>query len=121
MEERDLYQVLQVDPSASREIIAEAYWVLVRKAQAPRTRDQTASEALHQLNDAYATLVTPELRDSYNRTLPTHRLDGARSGRSIGDRQHPLRHWLLGPRRLPTRPDKRDFYQILQVDPHAER
>ncbi len=99
MEERDLYQVLQVDPSASREIIAEAYWALVRKAKTLRSQDQTDDQTLQQMNVAYATLVDPDLRDSYNRTLPPHRLDGAQSGRSI----------------------KRNLYQILQVDPNAER
>ena len=99
MDEQDLYQVLQVDPSASRDIIAETYWVLVRKAKALRSQDQTDDQTLHQMNVAYATLVDPDLRDSYNRTLPPHRLDGARSGRSI----------------------KRNLYQILQVDPNAER
>ena len=119
MEERDLYQVLRVDPLASREIIAEAYWALVRKAQALRTEDETTATALHQLNFAYATLVNPQLRDSYNRTLPPHRLDGARGGLDISER--PARHRLLGPRQLPSSPNKRNLYQILQVDPHAEQ
>ncbi len=118
---RDLYQVLQVDPLASRDIIAEAYWALVRKAKTLRSLDQTDDQTLHQLNVAYATLFDPDLRLSYNRTLPPHRLDGARSGRSIGDRQRPLRHWLLRSRHLPNRTNKRTLYQILQVDPRAER
>ena len=121
MEDLDLYQVLQVDPLASREIIAEAYWILVREEQSQRTEEQKAGEALHQLNLAYATLVNPELRDSYNRTLPPHRLDGARGGLDISDRQRPVRHRLLGPRHLPSSPDKRNLYQVLQVDPNADR
>ena len=118
---RDLYQVLQVDPLASREIIAEAYWALVRKAKTLRSQDQTDDQTLHQMNVAYATLGDPDLRGSYNRTLPPHRLDGARSGRSMGGRQRPLRHRLLGSRHLPSGTDKRNLYQILQVDPNAER
>ncbi len=114
---RDLYQVLQVDPLASRDIIAEAYWALVRKAKTLRSQDQTGDQTLNQLNVAYATLVDSDLRDSYNRTLPPHRLDG---GRSIGGGQRPLRHRLLGSRHLPGRENKRNLYQILQVDPNAE-
>lgn len=114
---RDLYQVLQVDPLASRDIIAEAYWALVRKARTLRSQDQTGDQTLNQLNVAYATLVDSDLRDSYNRTLPPHRLDG---GRSIGGGQRPRRHRLLGSRHRPSRPSKRNLYQILQVDPNAE-
>lgn len=114
---RDLYQVLQVDPIASRDIIAEAYWALVRKTKTLRSQDQTGDQTLHQLNVAYATLVDPDMRDSYNRTLPPHRLDG---GRSIGGGKGPLRRRLLGSRHLPSRTNKRNLYQILQVDPNAE-
>ncbi len=119
---RDLYQVLQVDPLASREIIAEAYWVLVRKAQSLRTQDQTASEALHQLNVAYATLVNPDLRLSYGRTLPPNRQQGARSvPGDIPSRRRPLRQRLLGQRHLPGGRRRRNLYQILQVDPRADQ
>ena len=114
---RDLYQVLQVDPLASREFIAEAYWALIRKAKTLRSQDQTGDQTLHQLNVAYATLFDPDLRLSYNRTLPPHRLDGSPS---IGGRQRPLRHRLLESRHLPSRTNKRNLYQILQVDPNAE-
>lgn len=121
-EERDLYQLLRVSPLASREIIAEAYWVLVRKEQAARIRDQTASEALHHLNAAYATLINADLRLSYNLTLPPQRRDGGESVPGVIRRgRRPLRLRLLGRRARSGGPNGQNLYRILQVDPHAER
>jgi curved DNA-binding protein CbpA len=120
VDERDLYQVLQVDPMASREIIAEAYWVLVRKTQALRTQDQTAGEVLQQLNVAYATLANPDLRLRYSRTLPLDRQQTPNSVPEDGQhKRRPLRQRFLGRRHLPGG-GRRNAYQILQVDPRAE-
>ena len=89
MEEQDFYQVLQVDPQASPEIIAEAYWLLTRKAQVERSaHNPTAGEALNRLNSAYATLVKPGMRRVYDSTLPPHRLDGS-SGDGAAQRSLP--------------------------------
>jgi len=115
MEEQDFYQVLQVDPQASPEIIAEAYWLLTRKAQVERsTHNPTAGEALNRLNSAYATLVKPGMRRVYDSTLPPHRLDGS-SGDGAAHRSLP------GRRRDATGNGTKDLYRVLQVDPEAGR
>jgi hypothetical protein len=117
MEERDLYQLLQVDPLASQEIIAEAYWALVRKAQSLRRR-RAASEALEELNAAYATLANSELRRSYNRILPLARLDGS-LGVTLARRS--LFQRLFGSLRSPISAEGKNLYRVLQVDPDAEQ
>jgi len=121
VEERDLYRRLQVDPVASSEIIAEAYWILVRKAQLLGSRERTVGEGLRELNVAYATLINPDLRASYNLTLPPSRLDGARSESASGDRRRrPLRQRLLGRLQSAVGSSRLNPYRLLHVDPHAD-
>jgi len=122
VEERDFYQLLQVDPAASSEIISEAYWILVRKTQLLGSREQTAREGLRELNVAYAALINPGLRASYNLILPPSRLDGERSESASGDRQRrPLRQRLLGKLQAAVSSGGRNPYRLLHVDPHADQ
>jgi hypothetical protein len=121
MEERDLYQLLQVDPLASQEIIGEAYWLLVRKAQSLRRREGASSETLEELNAAYATLVNSELRRSYNRILPLARLDGSQRASEVILARRSLLQRLLGRLPSPVSTKGKNLYRILRVDPGAEQ
>ena len=122
MEGHDFYRVLQVDPSASAEIVAEAYWALVRKAQSLRRQEASDNGRLNRLNVAYATLINADLRASYDQTLSTDRTDG-RSGGSSRIRDGETRPSLfarLFRSRGPARSHTTDScYKTLQVDPEA--
>ena len=66
--EKTLYEILQVAPEASLEVIKGAYRALLKNAgQHPDLGGK--SEAAQAINEAYAILSNPETRKEYNNTL----------------------------------------------------
>jgi hypothetical protein len=59
MERAQAYQTLNLHPSADGQMVADAYWRLVRSAQADGDSAE-AHDTIERLNDAYTTL-TPKL------------------------------------------------------------
>ena len=59
MERAQAYQTLNLHPSADGQMVADAYWRLVRSAQADGD-SAAAHDTIERLNDAYTTL-TPKL------------------------------------------------------------
>ena len=69
-EDLDYYDVLEVSPKASIEVIERAYRVLAKKYH-PDTASQTmsraeAEEKMKKLNEAYEVLSNPVLRGKYD-------------------------------------------------------
>lgn len=121
MEEQDFYRTLQVDPGASPEIIAEAYWALVRKTQTRRGQGASDSGRLNRLNVAYANLISPDLRSSYDVTLQSSRVDGGAARAARGGGRPSLFARLFRSRGAGTGARSGDnCYRTLQVDPEAE-
>lgn len=69
---KNYYQLLQVDPQASFEVIEKAYKTLCLKyhpdLQSPAKKAE-AEEILKQLNIAYQVLKNPQARAAYDRQL----------------------------------------------------
>lgn len=63
---RDLYALLGVAPDASTEQIAAAFRVRAKEMHPDRARDPVVAEQFKELSRAYATLVRPESRASYD-------------------------------------------------------
>ena len=65
------YEVLQVLPTASPEVIQMAYKALARKYHPDvfQGNKQLAEEIMKRINEAYRVLSSPELRQEYDRTL----------------------------------------------------
>ncbi len=61
---RSYYDILQLQPDATAEQIKEAYRSLAWKAQS-----DGGQEALREINDAYATLSSPQRRAEYDQSL----------------------------------------------------
>jgi curved DNA-binding protein CbpA len=65
----DLYEVLEVSPHASSEVIKAAYRTLIEKHHPdkhPEDRRALAEEASTRLNAAYAVLGNPQKRSKYD-------------------------------------------------------
>lgn len=117
----DYYRLLQVDPDAPRELIAEAYWHLASRLQESRGERPSLRAQLDGLNEAYATLISPEKRKAYDATLP--RVTTLRQERARAIQTANQRSWLsLLNRKRPSRvlPQCSDYYSALHVDPSAE-
>ena len=69
MEPSQAYQTLNLHPSADGQMVADAYWRMVRQAQAEEDGPETRAE-IERLNEAYTTL-TPKagLRPQTNGTV----------------------------------------------------
>ena len=90
--DRDLYQRLNVDPSASDQALRSAYRLLAHRLHPDRNASPAAHRAMVQINDAYAVLRDPARRAAYDQergtatpasaARPSHR-DGA--GRMVLD------------------------------------
>jgi len=65
-ESADLYELLQVSPRASREVIQAAYRVLARNTHPDRNCSPGAERCMRRLNEAYAILHDPEGRALYD-------------------------------------------------------
>jgi curved DNA-binding protein CbpA len=117
----DFYQLLQVDPDAPQELIAEAYWHLAGRLQDSRQEHPSLREQFAILNEAYGTLISPPRRMAYDATLP-------RVARLRGERAHSIgsagqRSWVPLPghgRARQALGRELDCYAVLGVDPAAE-
>ena len=66
MSEKDYYQFLQVPHGASVATVEAAYWDLARKTNAALDADPGLARLMHELNEAYRILGTPQLRRQYD-------------------------------------------------------
>jgi DnaJ domain len=105
-----IYALLQVHPAAPLELITAVYWRLVGRAGVSNRGE--ASSRVKQLERAYEVLSDPEKRAAYdsamniapNPPLPGLQVDGSTTKRLDGDATGSI-----------------DYYEILRVDPAAER
>ena len=68
MGERDVYDVLEVQPHAHQLVIKAAYRVLASIYHPDRDPTGTATRKMAELNAAYAKVKTRDLRDAYDRS-----------------------------------------------------
>lgn len=87
------YELLQVDPRASQEVIDAAYRSLARKFHPDLNKAPDAAAKMQQLNVAYATLSDPDKRAEYDRNVNA----GQSKARSEAPRSEESRR--AGPRR----------------------
>ena len=77
----DLYELLEVSPAASREVIKAAYRCLSQLNHPDRHAGSSAASARQaQFNLAYATLADPESRLKYDRVQGIQRIRTERRG-----------------------------------------
>src|SRR5438552_584955 len=88
---RDLYQVLQVDPSADGEVLEAAYRRLARKYHPDVSSAPDAEARMRELNDAYATLRDPARRAAYDRGRAPARPPEPRATTATTARARPVR------------------------------
>jgi len=113
----DHYHLLQVDPDAPYELIAEAYWYLASRLHAEKLVRRSAKHELFVLNAAYQILAVAEQRRAYDATVSRVqelRRERAESAQAPKDPPFPLR-LFKGRQRLQV-----DYYELLRVDPSAE-
>lgn len=67
MSERDVYEVLEVQPNAHQLVIQAAYRVLASMYHPDRDPTGSATRKMAELNAAYAKVKTRDLRDAYDR------------------------------------------------------
>jgi type III secretion system (T3SS) inner membrane Yop/YscD-like protein len=102
-EELDAYRTLQLLPTAPHDLVEQAYWVLVSRTRARGSN----SSSLGRLNDAYATLINPDRRASYDLE---HNLTKLRARPKI---EMPRRPMFSRKPRFKTR---LTHYQLLDID-----
>jgi hypothetical protein len=94
-EPTDLYELLEVSPHASQDVIQAAYRVLVRTYHPDRNPSFDAAQHIRELNAAYGVLSDPESRACYDlECARTHRFERL---------SQPLRR-PTPPQGLPARP-----------------
>ncbi len=69
MTPRTHYQLLQVDPAASQEVIDAAYRSLARRYHPDVSSHPDAGRIMQEINDAYAVLKDTEKRRAYDRSI----------------------------------------------------
>ena len=67
MSDRDVYEVLQVQPTAHQLVIQAAFRVLASMYHPDRDPTGMATQKMAELNAAYAKVKTRDLRDAYDR------------------------------------------------------
>ena len=81
---RTPYAVLQVDPSASDEVIRAAYRCLVQRCHPDRNPDDSmAKERMSLINRAYALLADPLRRARYDRQAGLAGFERRGTGRTL--------------------------------------
>lgn len=95
MDQTDLYEVLQVDPSAEPEVIRAAYRRLGRLYHPDTNPSPDAHEVMSALNRAYEVLSDPALRAEYDRSRGTE----PRGERPQGEPDRPPPSSPRGPQR----------------------
>lgn len=66
---KDLYEILQVDPSVDQEVIRTAYRALAQRFHPDLNSSPQAAELMKQVNEAYGVLSDPVKRAAYDRRL----------------------------------------------------
>jgi DnaJ-class molecular chaperone len=86
--ERDLYERLNVDPSASSDAVRSAYRLLAHRLHPDRNASPAANGAMVELNHAYAILRDPTSRATYDheRAAPIAVVTPQPSGRDAAGR-----------------------------------
>jgi curved DNA-binding protein CbpA len=64
--DRDLYQILQIDPAAEQEVVQAAFKRLALKYHPDRNASPDAHSRMQALNDAYAIIGDPSRRAAYD-------------------------------------------------------
>ena len=101
----DLYEILQVHPSAHPDVIEAAYRWLALLYHPDRNKSPEASEMMRRLNYAYEILSDPPQREAYDQQRPSGAAPGARPSRRdtprpAGQRRQPAQ--TNSKRSLPT-------------------
>lgn len=65
--DRDLYQLLQVDPAAEQEVVQAAFRRLASKYHPDKNPSEDAHRRMQELNEAYAVIGDPARRAAYDR------------------------------------------------------
>ncbi len=65
--DRDLYQILQIDPAAEQEVVQAAFKRLALKYHPDKNPSLDANHRMQELNDAYAVISDPVQRAAYDR------------------------------------------------------
>ena len=65
--DRDLYQLLQVDPAAEQEVVQAAFRRLASKYHPDKNASADAHQRMQELNEAYAVIGDPARRAAYDR------------------------------------------------------
>ncbi|MFI5401142.1 MAG: tetratricopeptide repeat protein [SAR324 cluster bacterium] len=92
MAPRSHYEVLQIDPQASQEVIHGAYRALLKDARVHPDLGGDAARAAA-INEAYAVLGDPERRAAYDRDLSRGRR-GAQASRAAAGQEPPGAAWV---------------------------
>ena len=88
-ETEDLYEILQVHPSAHPDVIQAAYRRLALLYHPDKNPSQEAAEMMKRLNLAYETLSDPNRRAAYDRTRGTQQRQRAETGSRATHRERP--------------------------------
>ena len=112
----DHYRLLQLDPDAPQQLIAEAYWFLASRLRAEKLVRRSAERELVTLNAAYQVLAVAEQRRAYDATVA--RVLDLRRERE--ERANAGRQSFPGRLFRKARRPQVDYYELLQIDPQAE-
>ncbi len=113
MATRELYEVMGLAPFTDGAMVDQAYWHLARTYQTLALADPRARESLDELNDAYAVLGTPRLRDEYDATL---------AGTHPAPVQAKSKRWSLSALRLPfSKHSTEEGSELDRVATHSQR
>jgi curved DNA-binding protein CbpA len=89
----DYYEILQVSPHATTEVIHAAYRALARIYHPDINTSPATPEIMRRVNFAYETLKDPTRRAAYNvkraRSMADHRVAAATPGRALRSRPTP--------------------------------
>ena len=70
---KNLYKILQISPSATKDQIKKAYRTLAKQFHPDfNPHDPNANRKMEAINEAYATLIDPLKRTEYDRKLRYH-------------------------------------------------
>ena len=79
---KNYYEILEVNPKASKEVIEKAYRVLIRKYHPDLysgEKQQYAEKRTKEINEAYHVLSDDFLREQYDRELEKQNIDTRQS------------------------------------------
>ncbi|HUS82265.1 MAG TPA: DnaJ domain-containing protein [Dehalococcoidia bacterium] len=113
----DHYRLLQLDPDAPQQLVAEAYWFLASRLRSEKRVRRSAERELVTLNAAYQVLAVAEQRRAYDATVTrVLEIRRQRAEKSQSQQRRSLQTRLFKKSRRP----QVDFYELLRVDPTAE-